>query len=423
MPTLHRLTSLPPLPDRIWQATVHPTLPILALACADKAVHLFSLTTFAPLSTIDGGHKRSVRSVAFKPSTPSAPEIVLATGSFDATAGIWRHDNVNAENSWDGPVKAEGEDDEEEEEDWRFAVVLEGHENEIKGVAWNAGGDKIATCSRDKSVWVWEEMEEDNFETVAVLQEHSADVKAVCWHPEEDLLASASYDDTVRLYREDFDDWTCISILSGHTSTVWSIDFEKPHPSTLHDHSHSGPCTHTHESTTSRLVSASDDTTLRVWHRTSLPATKASRGLTPSIIRGQVLEEEWETQSVLPQVHTRAVYGVSWSGRSGRIASCGGDGKVVVYEEREVEGDVQESTDKPAEAAAEGAEETKEDEKKKVPAKKTEWVVIAELEGAHGVHEINSVTWSRRWDKDGKEGDEILLSAGDDGVVNVYTIE
>lgn len=126
---------------------------------------------------------------------------------------------------------------------------------------------------------------------------------------------------------------------------------------------------------------------------------------------------------MLPKAHTRAVYSVSWSARSGRIASCGGDGKVVVYEEREVEGSTEEETKEVVEGE-EAGEEKKEEGEVKAPVKKTEWVIIAEVEGAHGVHEINSVLWSRRWDKDGKgENDEVLLTAGDDGVVNVYTIE
>ena len=66
-----------------------------------------------------------------------------------------------------------------------------------------------------------------DFECISVLQEHSEDVKCVRWHPTQDLLASCSYDNTIRIWKDDEDDWICCQVLQGHTSTVWSIDFDK----------------------------------------------------------------------------------------------------------------------------------------------------------------------------------------------------
>lgn len=368
MPTITPLKSLPLSRSRLWQLSLHPSKPLLTAASSDKSAYLASLSTFTSLSTVEGGHKRTVRTVSFRPGPASEEEETLATGSFDGTAGIWRGSALRDE---------QREEADEEEEEWRFVVVLEGHDSEVKGVAWSAGGNLFATCSRDKSVWIWEDMGEDNYETVAVLQEHDQDVKAVKWHPEEELLASCSYDDTIRLYREDVDDWECVAVLQGHTATVWKIDFENT-PSSSKD----------------RLVSCSDDLSIRVWKRTKRGAPE--RGAAPSILRSNRMEENWEEESILPKAHTRPIYSVAWSPVSGRVVSCGGDNKIVVYEEKVVEGE-------------EG---------------KKEWTVIAELENAHGVYEVNDVAWSKRWDKDRKsEEEEMIVSAGDDGAVNFYALE
>ncbi|KAF2002734.1 cytosolic iron-sulfur protein assembly protein 1 [Amniculicola lignicola CBS 123094] len=410
--TLRPLATLsPPSNSRTWQSVPHPTLPMVATACSDRTVRVYSLTSFTLLHSITGGHKRSVRCASWKPHTKG--QSVLATGSFDASAGIWRRDERAGLEGND----ADNNDDDDDDDDYQFSCILDGHESEIKSVAWSPSGQYLATCSRDKSVWIWEELEDDNFETIAVLNEHDGDVKCVAWHPEEDLLASSSYDDTVRLYREDSDDWQQVANIEGHGMTVWWVEFEgsgmaqrdfravkeglaEEQKKQVEDMERSGP----------RLATCSDDCTVRIWRRkpkeNSGPSNNAGM---PSIIRSMNIDEEWIADAVLPQKHERAIYALSWSRKTGLIVSSGSDGKIIVYKEQWKN---QLSNGVPPE---EGATQD---------SNLTEWVVVAELFSSHDVFEVNHVCWAPRRDKGKRsEDEEVILSTGDDGEVRIWTLD
>ncbi|KAG8810320.1 Cytosolic iron-sulfur protein assembly protein [Serendipita sp. 399] len=379
--TLQEIATLEGHSDRVWAVAWNPVQRLIASCSADKTVRMWSYNRcrrrdedaeydgginknsdkefeFLPATEIVTGHRKTVRWIAWSPSGKD-----LATASFDSSVSIWE--------------RLEGDEEEGESlGEWECVSTLEGHDSECKSVAYSSDGSLIASCSRDKSVWIWEVQPEGDFECLSVLMHHTQDVKCVAWHPREELLASASYDDTIMLYVDDpSDDWFPFTTLSGHTSTVWSLAFS--------------PCG-------SLLVSASDDRSLRIWRRepkTSIvgPGQSVRIGAGTSSTTGG----QWSIGLVIPNAHSRSIYSVSWSKTPesfkaaesststrdrGWIASGGGDGHIKVDDERNVS-----------------------------------HTLIADVGDSHGVADVNCVVWSTL-----EPG--LLASAGDDSASKIWSI-
>ncbi|GAA5861027.1 hypothetical protein JCM1840_003055 [Sporobolomyces johnsonii] len=443
MGAIRNIDSLAGHSDRAWSLAWSPAAPLLASCSTDKSIRLYSYSPsssdpssppsyrFDLNTTIPTSHSRTVRNLAFSPTGAT-----LATASFDSTVGIWVQVNEAGVDDGETPGAPGGD-----ETEWEPVDPLEGHESECKSVAWSADGRLLASCSRDKSVWVWEAVGPAEFECLAVLMEHSQDVKCVTWHPTDELLASASYDDTIRLYAADpyDDEWTCIHTLAGHAGTVWTLAFS--------------PCGR-------YLASGGDDRVIKLWERIENDdATGAAGGEAQREEGGRMgpwsaggvrigLKERfrWEVVGEIEGAHDRTVYSLDWQRGGGgagegedqeglgRIVTGGGDGRINVFQ-----------LAKPTSAK---------------PGTSPSYTLVASIEDAHGVSDVNHVAWctlsparaaktlrrleggdedeskmdegNERAENEDEDGDEdprwkgarnMFASAGDDGLVKVWMVD
>ncbi|KAL7520293.1 hypothetical protein ACHAWX_005027 [Stephanocyclus meneghinianus] len=204
-------------------------------------------------ATIREGHARTIRHVAFAPLPTSGGVLILASASFDGKVMIWECSmNDDNTNNLEG---MEHDDDEEREAGICEPIAqLEGHESEVKHLAWNQTGSLLASCGRDKTVWIWEcflpgtvggcaassnvrgseamQMSQDDgeFECLAVLQGHDGDVKSIAFAPShgqwgegEEILLSASYDNSIKVWAEESGDWYCAATLGLNSSIPRSV--------------------------------------------------------------------------------------------------------------------------------------------------------------------------------------------------------
>lgn len=382
---LSKVCSLTGHEDRIWCVAWRPGAERLHLATcgADRiirhwglkqGVHPEAADGWALLSETDATerHNRTLRSVAWAPKGD-----LFAVASFDATVTLWKA--LPAE----GVAEGEGGS-------FECVGTVAGHENEVKSTAFSPTGAYFATCSRDKSVWIYETEQNFEYECVALLHSHAQDVKMVRWHPTQDVLFSCSYDDTVRVWSQDGDDWACKETLTEHDSTVWDLSFDPRG---------------------ARFVTCSDDRTLRIWvpavnQQPPRIANVVSASYVSPLFRGlaaipaptgvglsppKEADCPWRCASTIQGYHPRAIYSVDWAGyaaggNSATLASACGDNRVRVFQPEN-------------EAALEG------------------WRCIADVEAHDG--DVNCVAWCPRPIADDDDG-ALLASVGDDGALAVW---
>uniref|UniRef100_A0A8C3ID54 Probable cytosolic iron-sulfur protein assembly protein CIAO1 n=1 Tax=Chrysemys picta bellii TaxID=8478 RepID=A0A8C3ID54_CHRPI len=186
---------------------------------------------FECVTTLEG-HENEVKSVSWAPSGS-----LLATCSRDKSVWVWEGERqvpcaaphpgspdpelicvppfphqLLASASYDDTVKLYRE----EEDDWVCCATLEGHESTVWSLAFDQSGERLASCSDDKTVRIWHQYKPGNeqgvvcsgadpsWKCICTLSGfHTRTIYDVAWCRLTGALATACGDDAIRIFEEE----------------------------------------------------------------------------------------------------------------------------------------------------------------------------------------------------------------------------
>jgi len=161
----------------VGNVRLYPRFPRFHVQKILTRLHYFQDINIKCVATLEG-HSGYVYSVAFHPTAP-----LLATGSLDHTAKLWRF-------SADGSAAT-------------CVATLTGHSSDVYSVAFHPTAPLLATGSDDNTAKLWRfspDGSASDMTCVATLEGHSLYVASIAFHPTAPLLATGSYDNTVKLW-------------------------------------------------------------------------------------------------------------------------------------------------------------------------------------------------------------------------------
>ncbi|MBV8884844.1 MAG: WD40 repeat domain-containing protein, partial [Chroococcidiopsidaceae cyanobacterium CP_BM_RX_35] len=127
--------------------------------------------------------------------------------------------------------------------------TLQGHQEPIWSVSWSSDGNAIASGSLDQMVRLWNPQTGQCRHT---LKGYRNAIRTVVWSPDGKFLASPSTDSTVRIWQ--VETGQCLKTLTGHHGWVLSADWNPMPRSALDSPDAAG-----------LIASSGRDSTIKIW--------------------------------------------------------------------------------------------------------------------------------------------------------------
>ena len=259
--------------SNIYTATFGPTGAEAVTASYDKTARVWDVRSGTPVAILQG-HTRAISSAVFSPDGTR-----IVTGGYDYTARLWR---------WPGgePI-----------------ATMTGHRHIINDVAFSPDGECIATSSTDADVRLWDG---HTGRLLRVLSGHRGAVLALAFSPDNRRLVTGGNDGTLRSW--DVATGRPLGTVAAHSGKVVWIEFAADgsllvssgtegetylrDPVTLQAQ-RSLPLHHTtvnsavfqRSAAGLRLITASEDRSVRVWDPLTATQIYALQGFPDNILQ------------------------------------------------------------------------------------------------------------------------------------------
>lgn len=192
-----------------------------------------------------------------------------------------------------------------------LAADLKGHFGPVWQIAWGHPkfGTLLASCSYDRKVIIWKEQNPGEWIKYYEYSNHDSSVNSVQWAPPEHglLLACGSSDGSISIltYQTEVNNWEAKKIPNAHTIGCNAVSWC---PTVYPDNTLEGNQTYT-----KRLVSGGCDNLVKIWKESG---------------------DRWIEENKL-EVHSDWVRDVAWAPSTGLrksyIASCSQDRRVIIW--------------------------------------------------------------------------------------------